>query len=125
MKTLKRALKFIFWYGGWSALMYAAFGLNIVGALYLIKFMVWATCAVYLLVLLAHTFSAKQFKAEKAPDELVILLARIFNGALTALLVWNGHFFTAAVASVKLLCVEVFMEVMRQSALLNAKKGGE
>lgn len=89
------------------AVLYGAFATEIEGALYVLKFFVWAMLFVAPLLL---TTSALESAAKNEPRPGRSALNRIQSWATLLLLVWFGHLATAVAWSIVMVCVALSRE---------------
>lgn len=93
------------------ALLYGAFVANLDGAMYVLKFLVWALAPVSLLLLADE---ATTDAAKKPPQPVRGWLSRFQSWVTLALLVWFGHIASGAAWGLVMLMCAIHREATRK-----------
>lgn len=93
------------------AVLYAAFALNLEGALYVLKFFAWV---MVLLAPLMLTDAAKESGVKENPKPVRAALTRIQSWTTLLALVWFGHIATAVAWFWVMACVALYREGVKK-----------
>lgn len=108
---MKKLATWIVFHAAHWAVLYGAFGLDLEGAMYILKFFAWAM--VFLAPLLL-TDAAKENGAKENPAQVRRVMTNIQSWVTLLALVWFGHIATAVAWFWVMVCVAIYREQVKK-----------
>lgn len=109
---MKKTLGWLALHLGRWAVLYAAFAMDLEGAMYLLKFFAWVMAPLALFLL---TDAAQKKGAEDPPRPIALALSRVQAWTMLILLVWHGHVATALAWGLVMLCGAIYREGVKKA----------